>query len=78
MNARTRRFGIIAPVAAALAAARIAQCLAVDPALGRVVVYRTRGGWLRAVPWRDQNVVGEVIGHYTRETTIGQLIEDLE
>lgn len=79
----TVRFGVLAPTDACLAAARIAQCFSQDPALARVVVYRTLGGplgrrHLRVAPWREQNIVGEVIGHYTRETTIALLIEDLE
>lgn len=78
----TTRFGVHGATAACLAAARIAQHFTVDPGLERVVVYRTAGGprqagWLRVVPWREQVISGEVIGHYTRETTIAQIIEDL-
>lgn len=76
------RFGILAPTDACLVAARMAQHFSRDATLARVVVYRTNGGpsgrrWLRAVPWREQVIAGEVIGHYTRETTIAQIIEDL-
>lgn len=61
----------------ALVAARIAFQFDRNPALERVAVYYSANGFVMARPWKAGFAYRQPIGVYTRDVTIGQLVEDL-
>ncbi|MEI7443287.1 MAG: hypothetical protein WCK28_00215 [Burkholderiales bacterium] len=63
----------------ALVIARIAVVMARNPHAQRFIVYRTvNGGYLKVIPADERTWTGEMVGVYSRDVCVRELLDDLE